>query len=245
MLAVIRLFLIAVVIIVISVLGCIYSVFRPFRPNNVYYNSRLYGKIHLLLGIDVEIRNAPAKTYTRPVVYVCNHQNSLDIFTVSNAFQPSTVSIGKKSLKWIPFFGQVYWLSGNILIDRNNTNRALNTIALTVNKIKNKKMSVWLFAEGTRSYGRGILPLKTGAFRTAIQADVPVVPVCTSNTNHIDLNRWDNGKLIIEFLDPIDSQQYKDDVRNFANYTRSLMVEKFEELNKETGHIITCEPEDK
>ncbi len=38
-----------------------------------------------------------------------------------------------------------------------------------------------MFPEGTRSRGRGLLPLKTGAFRTAIQANVPIVPICASN----------------------------------------------------------------
>lgn len=193
------------------------------------------GKVSKIVGLKVEVRTPDIVRDTSPVVYICNHQNSYDIFTVSNAVLPNTVSVGKKSLKWIPFFGQMYWLTGNILIDRKNTNKALNTIALTAKKIKEKKISIWLFPEGTRSNGRGLLPFKTGAFRTAIQASVPIVPVCASNMHkQVKLNRWNNGKMIIEFLPPISFDGCsKDEIRAAANDTREKMRIKIEQLNKE------------
>ena len=70
------------------------------------------------------------------------------MFTHANAVLPGTVSVGKKSLKWIPFFGQMYWLTGNILIDRKNTNKAVSTIEMTAQKIKKHKLSVWMFPAG-------------------------------------------------------------------------------------------------
>ena len=204
------------------------------------------GKVSKLLGLEVEVRIPDSVKDIGPVVYICNHQNSYDIFTVSGAVQPGTVSVGKKSLKWIPFFGQMYWLTGNILIDRNNKNKAMNTIDMTARKIREKKLSVWLFPEGTRSYGRGLLPFKTGAFRTAVKAEVPIVPICASNTHKtIDLNRWNNGKMIIELLEPVNiSVDDRDKVRAIANQTRAKMAVKLEELNKETGHEIVM-PKDK
>ena len=74
------------------------------------------------------------------------------------------MSIGKKSILWMPLFGQIYWLSGNILIDRANRARAFETLAQTAVKIKEKCLSIWIFPEGTRSRGRGLLPFKAGAF---------------------------------------------------------------------------------
>jgi 1-acyl-sn-glycerol-3-phosphate acyltransferase len=143
--------------------------------------------------------------------------------------------LAKKSLKWIPFFGQMYWLTGNILIDRRNSSKAMNTIALTAKKIQEKQLSVWLFPEGTRSNGRGLLPFKTGAFRTAIQANVPVVPICASNMHGtVNLNRWNNGKMIIEMLDPIViSEQHKDNIRDLVNDTHRQMADKIAALDAE------------
>lgn len=192
------------------------------------------GFVARILGLHVEIRVPKNLDPYEPVVYIGNHQNSYDIFTVSNAVLPNTVSVGKKSLAWIPFFGQMYWLTGNILIDRNNKNKASNTIAATAARIKKQRISVWLFPEGTRSYGRGILPFKTGAFRTAVQAQVPIVPVLCSDTSKIKLNRWNNGKFIIEYMAPIQVEDLNiDKVRALADRTRKQMAEKFEQINQE------------
>ena len=96
----------------------------PFHPNHVHRCATWYSQIAKLLGVKIEIINAPDESKSNSVVYVANHQNSYDIFTITGAVPQRTVSIGKKSLKWIPFFGQLYWLSGNILIDRKNRNKS-------------------------------------------------------------------------------------------------------------------------
>jgi len=51
-----------------------------------------------------------------PYIFLANHQNNFDLFTHTTAVPKGTVSLGKKSLAWMPLFGQIYWLSGNILI---------------------------------------------------------------------------------------------------------------------------------
>lgn len=107
--------------------------------------------------------------------------------------QPPTVTVGKES-GVDPVPGQIYWLTGNLLIDRNNRAAAHSTIAEVVNSFSKRKISFWMFPEGTRSRGRGLLPFKTGAFHAALAAGVPIIPVCVSNTsNKINLNRWNNG----------------------------------------------------
>lgn len=240
MLAVIRVILMTFTLVIICVCSILFCLIRPFHRDNVHHTANYLGKVAKILGLEVEVRIPESTKNIGPVVYICNHQNSYDIFTVSSAVQPGTVSVGKKSLKWIPFFGQMYWLTGNILIDRKNKNKAMNTIDTTARKIREKKLSVWLFPEGTRSYGRGLLPFKSGAFRTAAKANVPIIPVCASNTHKtIDLNRWDNGKMIIEFLPPVYlSSEDKDKIRNITNKTRSDMLAKIEQLNMETGRKL-------
>lgn len=225
-------------LVIICTISILYCLIRPFHRDNVYHTARFLGKIpKLILGVEVEVRIPDSVKDVGPVVWLANHQNSYDLFTHANAVLPGTVSVGKTSLKWIPFFGQMYWLTGNILIDRKNTNKAMSTIELTADKIKENKLSIWMFPEGTRSRGRGLLPLKTGAFRTAIQANVPIVPICASNQHGtIQLNRWDNGKIIIEFLDPI----YLDDgkrehLRSTVNEVHDLMSNKIEQLSIEAA----------
>lgn len=152
--------------------------------------------------------------------------------------------MGKKSLLWIPFFGPFYWLTGNILIDRNNKTKSRGTIYQIIEQMKKRDISVWMFPEGTRSRGRGLLPFKTGAFHAAIAAGVPVVPICVSSTSgKIKLNRWNNGHAIVEMMSPIDTSGYdKDQVRELAQYCHDIMAEKLAQLDQE---VAECEAADR
>ncbi|KGJ89334.1 1-acylglycerol-3-phosphate O-acyltransferase [Thalassotalea sp. ND16A] len=240
MLAVVRIFLVSILLTLISLTSIVMCMLVPNHRSKAHYTAIFVGKLAKIFGIDVEIRKPKGLDDLGPVVYVANHQNSYDIFTVSASLPKRTVSVGKKSLKWIPFFGQMYWFTGNILLDRGNRSKAHGTITATAEKMKERQTSVWLFPEGTRSYGRGLLPFKTGAFHTAKQAGSPIVPVCVSNTHDmVDLNRWDNGKMIIEFLSPI---QVEDDsreaIRKLANHTHEIMLAKIKEISVEAGNEL-------
>ncbi|ALS34123.1 1-acyl-sn-glycerol-3-phosphate acyltransferase [Pseudoalteromonas translucida KMM 520] len=231
MLAVIRIFIMLLFILLSCIFGLLLSIVRPFHPNNVHIIASWFGSVAKMLGVKVVLKHHPDTINLGPAVYVANHQNSYDLFTIPAMVPKNCVSVGKKSLKWIPFFGQLYWLSGNILIDRANRSKAAGTISKAAEKIKKNGLSVWMFAEGTRSYGRGLLPLKTGAFHTALSAQVPIVPVCMSTTHKtIKLNRWDNGTIYIEMLAPI-SLDKNISAREHAKSVHSIMAAKITELD--------------
>ncbi|MGP1945346.1 MAG: 1-acylglycerol-3-phosphate O-acyltransferase [Arsenophonus sp. ER-QC15-MAG3] len=239
MLAVIRIIIVILFTILVSIFGFFYCLFTPKNPQHVMRFGHLFGKLSYIFGITI-IKRMPydAKDYG-PSIYIGNHQNNYDMVTISNAVQPNTVTVGKKSLIFIPFFGQLYWLSGNIFIDRVNRSKAHNTISEVVNKIKKRKISVWIFPEGTRSRGRGLLPFKTGAFYAAILAGVPIILICLSETEgKIKLNRWNNGLVILEMLPPIDTTKYNlENVRKLTKHCHNLLKTKIMELNKEVAEI--------
>ena len=151
---------------------------------------------------------------------------------------PGVVAVGKKSLLWLPFFGLIFWLSGNVLIDRSNRSRAIGTIGQVVDRIKHHGTSIWMFPEGTRSQGRGLLPFKAGAFHTAVQAEVPVVPiVCSSYFGQVDLNRWDNGEVLVEVMAPVCSKEHgASGIRDLSDTCRARMEAKLAELDSKLGH---------
>ncbi|WGW00680.1 1-acylglycerol-3-phosphate O-acyltransferase [Vibrio sp. YMD68] len=234
MIALFRILALAVFAIVMFVFGCGYCLFSPRNPKHVFTFGRYFGRMSKVFGIKLELR-IPDDAYERGQhVYIANHQNSWDLFTISSAVTPKVVTVGKKSLAWMPLFGQLYWLTGNILIDRANSSKAKGTIDQVVDNIKTSGVSVWMFPEGTRSRGRGLLPFKTGAFHAAIGARVPLVPIVCSSTQNVKLNRWDNGHVIVEMLPPVSTEGYsKTNVRELANDCRERMKEKLEALDKE------------
>ncbi|MGJ0624921.1 1-acylglycerol-3-phosphate O-acyltransferase [Xenorhabdus bovienii] len=235
MLAIIRGIIVFLLSVLICLFGSIYCLFSPRNPGHVMTFGHAFGKLHKVFGIKMLERIPEEAKQYGPSIYIGNHQNNYDMVTMSNAVQRRTVTVGKKSLLFIPFFGPLYWLTGNILINRENRSKAHGTISQVVQQIKKRHISVWMFPEGTRSRGRGLLPFKTGAFHAAIAAGVPIVPVCVSSTHdRIKFNRWNNGTVIVEMLPPIDTTKYtKEQVRQLAEHCRQMMQAKIEELNNE------------
>lgn len=184
-------------------IGIIIGIIRPFNPRNTKISARIIAWGRNILGITIELRNKEILNQNRPCIFISNHQDNLDIFPGGFTLPDDTVTIGKKSIIFIPFFGQYFWLSGNILIDRKNKKSAFETMDITASTIKEKNVSVWIMPEGTRSRGRGLLPFKKGAFFTAIKAQVPVVPIVFSHYKNVKLNRWNSGKIIVQVLPPI------------------------------------------
>lgn len=235
MLKLLRIFIVTVCCILICVLGTVYSFIRFKNPSNVGIMARWFGRLHPLFGLKVEYRFPNSINKLSPAIYIGNHQNNYDMVTISYMVRRRTVSVGKKSLIWIPFFGILYWITGNIFLDRENRTKAHSTMAQLAHRINEDNLSIWMFPEGTRSRGRGLLPFKTGAFHAAISAGVPIIPVvCSTTHNKINLNRWNNGIVICEMLDPIDVSGYsKDNVRDLATYCHDLMEKRIAELDME------------
>ena len=235
MLFLIRSVLLLVLTVVVTILGTLFCLLTLRSKNRVYHIGRVFSKVAPLFGLSVEGRVSPLSQGSPQAVYIANHQNNFDLFTLAAVLPKGVVTVGKSSLLWIPFFGALYWVSGNILINRNNRAKAIETIEQVVASMKKTGLSIWMFPEGTRSRGRGMLPFKRGAFHAAVQAGVPIVPVVCSNTHgQVDLNRLNNGKVIVEMLDPIDTTGlHETDVVHLVKACEQKMRETQARLDQE------------
>lgn len=237
MLKILRVIAVVVCAIVICLVGTLYALARFRHPSSVGVVARMFGSLHKLVGLKVITRKKPK--LTQPAIYIGNHQNNYDMLTIASMVPPRTVSVGKRSLIWIPFFGLVYWATGNILIHREKRSSAISTMNKVGEIIRDQQVSIWMFPEGTRSRGRGLLPFKTGAFHTAIAAGVPIVPVvCSTLHNKVDLNRWNNGVVICETLEPIDTTGYnRDNLKELIEKCHSVMQDKIHELDQQVAEL--------
>ncbi|OIQ15483.1 MAG: hypothetical protein BM556_17750 [Bacteriovorax sp. MedPE-SWde] len=234
LLAYTRYFLAALAIAIISFLCSIVFLFRPAHPGNTFLSARLIGYVGCwILGMKVELEGSEHFKNNKHAVVISNHQSNFDIFYVGRIVPRRTVSVGKKSIVYFPFFGQMYWLAGNILIDRGNRKKAWSVMDKAVEAIKNKKASIWIMPEGTRSKGRGTLPFKKGAFVTAIKAQCPIVSVCISSFDkHIDLTRWKSGTMKIKVLPPIQAEGLEmDDLLELKDKAYGLVSRTVETLD--------------
>lgn len=208
MLLILRVILMTVYFLLVSLLGSLYCLTRPFHPNNTSLFGRLFSwGGHRILGVSVTVEGTEIFKNLGPCVIVANHQSNMDLFTFGHVVPPRGVSVGKKSLRYIPLFGQLYWLSGNVMIDRSNPEKARKSMEITREAMLQRQMKIWVFPEGTRNGGKNLLPFKQGAFRMAIDAGVPIVPVCVNGyLSTLTLNKWHGGKIKIQVLPPVSTK---------------------------------------
>ena len=231
----IRLLLLSVHFVVAGCINLCIVLCRPFNPDN----SRVCGRVYSIpacwiLGLPLRADVASMVAQPRPCVIVANHQSNYDLFIFGSVLPKRTVSVGKTSLKWVPFFGQVYWLAGNVLIDRGNAIKAKNAMLKTTDTMQHHDTSIWMFAEGTRNFGEELLPFKRGAFQMAIAAGVPIVPLCCSSYRKtMRLNRWRSGNLVMRSLPAIATAGLTvDDIPALMAQCRSAMLACIEELDR-------------
>ena len=215
---------------------------RPFNPKNTYVITKYFlAPVAKIVGIKVHIEYPEflKKYRERGVVYAGNHQSNWDIVALAHCILPGTVAIGKKSLAWVPLFGIVYVWSGCVRLDRENKTKAMATMNKVSQDLHNNRYSIWIFPEGTRSKGKGLGKFKNGPILTAAQAQVPLIPIVSSSyINNFDMNRWNNGHLIIEYLEPVEYPEYdlkkREDVKEIKKQTNELRekyVAKIAELD--------------
>ncbi len=115
-------------------------------------------------------------------VFMSNHRSLLDIPAGIAAAPCSVRMVMKQELLKVPVWGRAMVASGFIPVDRSNRDKAIAQLDNAKEKL-NKGVSVWVFAEGTRSRGGELGPFKKGGFHIARQLGLPIVPVWISGTS--------------------------------------------------------------
>ena len=115
-----------------------------------------------------------------PWVVVANHQSILDILMLSRL--PREMKwVAKEELFQVPWTGWMMRMSGDIPIRRGDAESGGEALGIAKDYLA-RGMSVMIFPEGTRSAKGTLLPFKSGAFRLAIDAQVPVLPIAVHGT---------------------------------------------------------------
>jgi 1-acyl-sn-glycerol-3-phosphate acyltransferase len=90
----------------------------------------------------------------------------------------------KKELRKIPGIGLGCEKAGHIFVERRNPKQAAKAISEAMKRLGNG-IGVLFFPEGTRSLDGRLLPFKKGAFRLALDQDIPILPVTLVGTRDI------------------------------------------------------------
>ncbi len=131
-----------------------------------------------------EVQGREQVDFARPHVFVANHSSMIDICALFMAIPVPLRFILKAELGKVPFLGWYTRAMGMVLIKRGgarDTARQLQRAA----DLLGQGHSMAAFPEGTRSTTGQLRRFKPGAFRVAISAGVPVVPVVIEGTRQV------------------------------------------------------------
>src|SRR3954468_3223599 len=142
----------------------------------------------------------------RPFVMVSNHESFADILLISHL--PWEMKwLSKAELFRIPVMGWMMWLAGDIPVMRGFGPSALEAME-RCREVLRQRVSVMIFPEGTRSRTAELLPFKDGAFRLAVEAGVPILPLALSGTGTaLPKHGWRFGRSAahLRVLEPVDT----------------------------------------
>jgi 1-acyl-sn-glycerol-3-phosphate acyltransferase len=146
----------------------------------------------------------------RPYVYMANHASLIDTPALF-AYLPYPFWImAKKNLFYVPFMGWHLWTAGHFPIDRTNPRKTATSVRRVIDGVKHGR-SLAVFPEGKRTEDGALQPFEPGAFKIALRAGVPIVPVTIRGTFEL-LPRTSlaprPGRVDVILSEPIETTEY-------------------------------------
>jgi 1-acyl-sn-glycerol-3-phosphate acyltransferase len=171
----------------------------------------------------------------RPYVVVANHESFVDILLISHL--PTEMKwMSKVEIIKIPLVGWMMRLSRDIPLTRGDS--ASGTAALEASRERlETKVSVMIFPEGSRSKSGELGRFRSGAFRLAIDAQVPILPLAVYGTRDaLRKNDWRLGyaQAEVRVLHPISTEGLTmDDMAELRDKSREAIAAARSDLQRE------------
>jgi 1-acyl-sn-glycerol-3-phosphate acyltransferase len=163
-------------------------------------------------------------------IVVCNHRSASDAFLMAVLPWECTQVVNKWPFR-LPILGRVARLAGYLSVNEISFEefraRALTQLADGV--------AIIGFPEGTRSGGRQMGPFHGSLFRVAMDARVPIVPLCISGNERIPPRgslRLRPGTIRLRKLPAVEWSVYRDMTPfELKNHVRQRMADQLTEMD--------------
>jgi 1-acyl-sn-glycerol-3-phosphate acyltransferase len=238
-------------------LGAFLQLLNPLllklRVPNYYFPSDLIQTgfmqmVVIIAGVRIEVEGServPVVVAGKPssAIVLFSHASNLDTFITASCCPLSVKFIGKKSLFFIPLFGFLMYMYGNIPIDRSNLKKAIESLGKAAKKINSANATIGLSPEGTRSSSGLLQPFKKGPFHLAKETGLSMIPVTL-------IGAWDlwppkqiftsSGTVKVIFGSPVASSS---DLQEMQYHVRVSMLKEIKNHyeNKKPGKHVECE----
>lgn len=166
-----------------------------------------------LLLVPIKVTGCENVDSNQSYVFVANHQSFLDVFAVYGWLPNNFKWLMKKELRKIPFVGTACAVAGHIFVDRSNPRAAMESLTYIKTQLHDG-ISTVIFPEGTRTRTGEMGRFKQGAFKIAMDMNLPVVPISLSGFfDAMPRNKFyvkPFSRVALHIGKPIDISQFND-----------------------------------
>ena len=121
------------------------------------------------------IWKTPKEQLPQPCIYCSNHNSYLDIVISYLVIPKFFVFMGKQELDRVPLF-RIFFKDLNILVNREN-NKSSHRAFMRAAQDIDRGQAVFIYPEAGISSNGKLRGFKNGAFKLAIEKQIPIVPI--------------------------------------------------------------------
>ena len=223
-------FLVGVVVVIdLPLVFLVWVVTTPFDKGRYWpgFVFRRLCVVHQWLNPLWQFRTSGLKVHDprRPYVVVSNHESFADMFLISHL--PWEMKwMSKEAFFKFPLVGWLMRMSGDIKLIRGSKQSIVSAMKGAKDRL-DQRVSVMIFPEGTRTLDGSLGEFKDGAFRLAIESQVPILPLAVVGTREaMPKGDWRFGitSAEVRVLDPIETTGLtKDDIGDLRDRTRAVI----------------------
>lgn len=113
-------------------------------------------------------------------VFIANHASWMDV-PYASLLPHRSKYFAKAELTKVPVLGNAMKLADHVILDREDKRAQMEAFLKSLDVVR-KGLSLFIFPEGTRGKGGRLSRFKSGAFKIAVKAGVPIVPISMAGT---------------------------------------------------------------
>jgi 1-acyl-sn-glycerol-3-phosphate acyltransferase len=156
----------------------------PRRPSVAGLMTRWSRLVLALGGLSPRVSGIEHAQKAGPAMLVANHASYVDVVVLMAALGADFRFVAKRRLASYPVLGTVIGRAGHVTVEREGQSARLEG-AEAIAGVLAQGTSVFTFPEGTFFRAPGILPFRLGAFRAAVDAKRPIVPIALRGTRAV------------------------------------------------------------
>ncbi|NLC48398.1 MAG: 1-acyl-sn-glycerol-3-phosphate acyltransferase [Tenericutes bacterium] len=181
------------------------------------------------LGFNIEVEGKDNIPKEGAVLFVSNHQGTLDPAVIISSIDTPMTFISKKENEKYLVFGTWATTIGVIFFNRETREGNIHMLREAAKRLKLGERLL-IFPEGTRSWGSKMNAFKHGSLQPAYLSKATIVPITLNNSYNILNKKAKNKNIKITFGKP----KYFNDYKKYSYEEMSDIL--FKEIDKNITH---------